>query len=87
MESKGSGCNDSRLSDLLAEAFAGNPRAVCRSMVDISAGFGATLIAQGIETFSQADRLAWLGCRLGQGHLYGVPLRLHGSAIAYHKCR
>lgn len=32
----------------------------------------AAAVAEGIETESQADALAALGCHFGQGHLYGV---------------
>jgi diguanylate cyclase (GGDEF)-like protein len=45
--------------------------ALCRSVVSISRALGITVIAEGVETASQAGTLARLGCNLGQGYLYG----------------
>jgi diguanylate cyclase (GGDEF)-like protein len=45
--------------------------ALCRSVVSISRALGITVIAEGVETTSQAGTLARLGCNLGQGYLYG----------------
>jgi diguanylate cyclase (GGDEF)-like protein len=50
--------------------------ALCRSVVSICQALGLTVIAEGVETASQADILARLGCQLGQGYLYGRPAPL-----------
>jgi EAL domain-containing protein (putative c-di-GMP-specific phosphodiesterase class I) len=34
---------------------------------------GLTAVAEGIEHQSQADRLRQMGCRFGQGYLFGRP--------------
>jgi len=41
---------------------------------------GLEVIAEGIETPIQRDRLLELGCRLGQGFLLGTPVA--GNAFA-----
>jgi diguanylate cyclase len=59
--------------------------ALCRSVSAICKGLGATVIAEGIETRLQAEALAQLGCRLGQGNLYGMSLRLPRSMRGAHR--
>jgi sensor c-di-GMP phosphodiesterase-like protein len=34
---------------------------------------GLTIVAEGIETVGQLERLRALGCELGQGYLFGRP--------------
>ncbi|HET6214372.1 MAG TPA: EAL domain-containing protein [Micromonosporaceae bacterium] len=50
--------------------------ALGRSVVSISRALGMSVIAEGVETFAQANTLASWGCSLGQGFLYGrsVPI-------------
>jgi diguanylate cyclase len=55
--------------------------ALCRAILAISAGLGALAIADGVETSTQADVLARMGCRLAQGRLYGAPLRLYSRRL------
>ena len=31
-------------------------------------------VAEGVETQKQANMLLWLGCEVGQGWLYGLPV-------------
>jgi diguanylate cyclase (GGDEF)-like protein len=50
--------------------------ALCRSVVSICQSLGLTVIAEGVESASQAEVLARLGCQLGQGYLYGRPAPL-----------
>jgi EAL domain-containing protein (putative c-di-GMP-specific phosphodiesterase class I) len=45
--------------------------AICRSVLTICKHVGATVIAEGIETRAQAQMLIRVGCRLGQGYLFG----------------
>ncbi|KQT52403.1 MULTISPECIES: EAL domain-containing protein [unclassified Aureimonas] len=48
--------------------------AVLRSILTLGDGLGIRVIAEGIETSEQADVLAALGCREGQGYLYSKPI-------------
>jgi diguanylate cyclase (GGDEF)-like protein len=51
--------------------------ALCRSVVQICADLGIAVIAEGIETTARARALAALGCKLGQGYLFGQPGPVH----------
>ena len=44
------------------------------SIVDLIKRLGMGMIAEGIETVSQCDRLAALGCEFGQGFYFAKPL-------------
>lgn len=46
---------------------------VVKAMIALAAETGLTVIAEGIETQLQCDRLVRMGCRLGQGYLFAVP--------------
>jgi diguanylate cyclase (GGDEF)-like protein len=46
---------------------------VVKAMIAMAAEAGLTVIAEGIETQLQCDRLVRLGCRLGQGYLFALP--------------
>ncbi|MDO8362008.1 MAG: EAL domain-containing protein, partial [Actinomycetota bacterium] len=46
---------------------------VVKAMIALAAESGLTVIAEGIETQAQCDRLVRMGCRLGQGYLFAVP--------------
>jgi EAL domain-containing protein (putative c-di-GMP-specific phosphodiesterase class I) len=50
--------------------------ALARSVLGICADLGVAVIAEGVETAGQEAALARLGCRLGQGFLYGPPAAL-----------
>jgi len=43
-------------------------------MISMAADAGLEVIAEGVETQTQCDRLVRLGCRLGQGYLFALPL-------------
>lgn len=47
--------------------------AVVKAMISMAAEAGLVVIAEGIETQTQCDRLVRLGCRLGQGYLFALP--------------
>jgi EAL domain-containing protein (putative c-di-GMP-specific phosphodiesterase class I) len=47
---------------------------VVKAILDLGAGVGATVIAEGIETQEEADVLLDLGIRFGQGYLFGRPM-------------
>ena len=46
------------------------------SIVALADGLGLGLVAEGVETQEQHDLLRRLGCRFGQGWLYGRPMPL-----------
>ena len=46
---------------------------VVKAMIALAAETGLTVIAEGIETQMQCDRLVRMGCRLGQGYLFALP--------------
>ena len=48
--------------------------AVVKAMISMAAEAGLEVIAEGVETQTQCDRLVRLGCRLGQGYLFALPL-------------
>ncbi len=48
--------------------------AIVESLLTMTRRLGMKTIAEGIETQSQAQCLAEMGCRLGQGYLYSPPV-------------
>jgi len=58
---------------------------VVRAILDMGAGVGATVIAEGIETTEEADALLQLGVRYGQGYLFGRPMDPRAAAAAHAK--
>ena len=56
--------------------------AVVRAILDIARNFGLEVIAEGVETQAQRDRLHRYGCKEAQGYLFGRPkpadCSLHG---------
>ena len=51
--------------------------AVVRSIVLLGSSLGKAVVAEGIETEEQLQRLRRLGCRYGQGYLLGRPMQPH----------
>jgi EAL domain-containing protein (putative c-di-GMP-specific phosphodiesterase class I)/GGDEF domain-containing protein len=49
-------------------------RQVVKAILELGAGVGATVIAEGIETQEEADTLREIGIRYGQGYLFGRPM-------------
>ena len=47
---------------------------ICKSMIQIAHNFGRKAAAVGIETPADSQRLAELGCDIGQGYLFGRPM-------------
>jgi EAL domain-containing protein (putative c-di-GMP-specific phosphodiesterase class I) len=50
-------------------------RTVVRAVVDLAHRLGAVVVAEGVETELLADQVAELGADLGQGWLFGRPVR------------
>jgi len=47
---------------------------IVRSIVDLAEHLGLTVIAEGVETASQRERLIAFGCELAQGFLFAKPI-------------
>ena len=52
----------------------GHDQMIVRMILDLASGLGLRTVAEGIETAEQRNLLASLGCREGQGYLFGKPL-------------
>jgi diguanylate cyclase (GGDEF)-like protein/PAS domain S-box-containing protein len=48
--------------------------AIVEAVVSMGKALGVGIIAEGVETCAQADRLRALGCKLAQGYLFARPL-------------
>jgi diguanylate cyclase (GGDEF)-like protein len=55
------------------EAEPGNALAVLRAICALGSSLGMEVVAEGIESSAQLERVRDLGCRYGQGFLLGVP--------------
>lgn len=49
-------------------------RKITAAVISLGLSLGLKTVAEGIEDQSQANLLAWQGCDLGQGYLYGRPM-------------
>lgn len=49
--------------------------------LSMSQGLGVDVIAEGVETHDQRDRLLQMGCRIGQGFLWGKAMPLAEAAM------
>lgn len=56
----------------LSEAVIGGH--IAAMVIELGRNLNLTVIAEGIETETQADLLRKMGCHEGQGYLYGVPM-------------
>lgn len=54
--------------------------AMIRTILNLADNLGFEVIAEGIEQAVQADQLVKLGCRRGQGYLFGRPIAASGVA-------
>ncbi len=52
-----------------------NDVAIARMIITLSASMGLLVIAEGVETQAQHDKLSELGCMLYQGYFFSRPLR------------
>jgi EAL domain-containing protein (putative c-di-GMP-specific phosphodiesterase class I) len=62
------------------EGVASSPQkaALARVIVDLGATLGMQVVAEGIESTEQLERLRELGTELGQGYLLGRPVDAFG---------
>ncbi|WEM93657.1 EAL domain-containing protein [Telluria mixta] len=51
-----------------------NDASIARSVVALAQALGLSIIAEGVETMAQRDKLLELGCHRFQGYLYGRPM-------------
>jgi EAL domain-containing protein (putative c-di-GMP-specific phosphodiesterase class I) len=49
-------------------------RAICRALIELGAGLGLTVLAEGVETAEEVATLRRLGCRVFQGFYFSRPL-------------
>jgi predicted signal transduction protein with EAL and GGDEF domain len=54
--------------------------AIVSAMISLSHSLGVDVIAEGIETADQLERLREFGCRYGQGYLWSRPVPPDGAA-------
>jgi len=47
---------------------------IVRTILDLAHSLDMEVVAEGIETAAQAERLRSLGCRLGQGYYFSRPM-------------
>jgi diguanylate cyclase (GGDEF)-like protein/PAS domain S-box-containing protein len=47
---------------------------IVKMIVALASGMGVAVVAEGVETAGQKDRLRELGCDIGQGYLFARPL-------------
>jgi EAL domain-containing protein (putative c-di-GMP-specific phosphodiesterase class I) len=52
-------------------------RKIIDAILHLGAELGLTTVAEGIEQEAEADMLTSMGCRFGQGLLFGAPRNLH----------
>lgn len=49
-------------------------RAICRALIELSAGLGISVLAEGVERFDEVEALHKLGCSTFQGYFFSPPL-------------
>jgi len=47
---------------------------IVKAIINLSAGMGLSVMAEGVETSEQREMLSLLGCNAYQGFLYGRPV-------------
>jgi EAL domain-containing protein (putative c-di-GMP-specific phosphodiesterase class I) len=57
----------------------GDVDAIVAAVLALARSLGLGVVAEGIETVEQCNRLRSLGCHVGQGYLYGAALDRHDA--------
>lgn len=65
--------------DLMTDSYDAD---IARTIVSLANGLGIEVIAEGVETREQRDRLASYGCQLYQGYFYGRPMPIEELDIS-----
>ena len=60
---------------------------IVRAVLALGHGLKKTVIAEGVETVAQLDRLRELGCEFAQGYLFGRPSAAFDPAAAFRGVR
>jgi diguanylate cyclase (GGDEF)-like protein len=55
---------------------------IVQAVIDLGHNLGCEIVAEGVETQLQADRLRSMGCDAAQGYLYGYPVSAERTARA-----
>lgn len=53
-------------------------RKITAAVISLGLSLGLQIVAEGIEEQDQANLLAWQGCNIGQGYLFGRPVPADG---------
>ena len=53
---------------------------ICKTVINLAHSFGALAVGIGLEKASDTMALISMGCDLGQGFLFGQPMRRSGSS-------
>ncbi len=61
--------------------------AIVRSTIDLGRSLDLLVVAEGVETEEQRERLWRLGCPAGQGHLFGRPMTIEAFMAALQEGR
>jgi EAL domain-containing protein (putative c-di-GMP-specific phosphodiesterase class I) len=56
------------------EQHGGKNAEIVRAIAALAEGLGMSVVAEGVETREQAERVIAFGCTYGQGHLYSRPI-------------
>ncbi|MDG4664510.1 EAL domain-containing protein [Mycobacterium sp. 236(2023)] len=67
---------------LLLGTDEGRDFAIYRSVVGVCSELGMSVIAEGLETPTQAQSVFAAGCHLGQGHMFGRPMSIDDVRLA-----
>nr|WP_090281508.1 bifunctional diguanylate cyclase/phosphodiesterase [Mycolicibacterium komanii]CRL78006.1 diguanylate cyclase/phosphodiesterase [Mycolicibacterium komanii] len=66
---------------LLAGTERARDATLYRSVIAVCDPLGLDVVAEGIETVEQAEIVVRAGCRLAQGHLFGLPTAITDHAV------